>query len=111
MPDDQKPKMLTFEPPLEIFVAKAGEVVSCRGDGEFEHQGELTVATFPSLGSLLEFLTDVDEGRAQCVLKLDGQVIFIPSWLGFYLEGLDKAGRVKLVDVPEAGESGTVTKA
>ncbi|MHC4501821.1 MAG: hypothetical protein ACYTFI_00830 [Planctomycetota bacterium] len=109
MPEDT-PKMAVFEPPIELFVAKAGEVVSCTADGSFEHQGELQGVKIPDLGTLIEFVMAVNEGQVRCVCRYNGQVIGFPPWLAFHLEALEKQGRLKLVDMPEAGESGTVTE-
>ncbi len=107
---DETPKILTFEPPLNIFFAQAGEVVSVTGDGEWEHQGNLKVTSIANLGELVEFIQAINAGHVRCCLKLDGQVVFIEPWLACHLESLHKQGRVQLVDVPEPGESGSVTE-
>jgi len=105
MPDEQKPKMLLFDPPLNLFFAEAGEVVSVTGEGEWEHQGNLKVTSISNLWGLLQFIQAINAGQVRCCLKVDGTVVFIEPWLALHLENLHKAGRVKLVDVPPVAES------
>ena len=111
MTADNTPKMLLFDPPIELLIATRGQIASCTAEGSFLHQGELTGVTIPEIGTLMQFIQAIIEGEASCVLKLNGEVIPVPPWLALHLEGLDKAGRIKLVDMPPVGDSATRTEA